>query len=191
MVEGDVFLMQQSGSLAFEETMHDPHALACRAAALAFVNGVTDGWGVGDLAMWLSGSYRSVTRRAASAADPRARTELAHLDEVVRDARWRVLAELEATALARGRAAFATRAISLGHIDRAVRTGVAGWVPLDVPGMRLRDRVLSLFAVDALTYTRDYERLLFVCHRCEKVAFDVVARSRGACLTHVSAHPEQ
>ena len=47
----------------------------------------------------------------------------------------------------------------------------AWWAPVDVAGMRLRTRVLSLFAADALDRPLDYVENLHVCHRCEAVTF--------------------
>jgi len=204
---------------------HQQHALACRIAGLAFLNGVTVGWTKQDLAVWLAGPYRAVTRAAIvkprrdtpqlsksdiAGLDPNASTPdrsagLARLDDVIREARWRVLAELESAAISRGRVAFATRARSLGHVrwiddgeeardvvalarDGAGAPSQPGWYAVDVPGMRLRDRVLSLFAVDCLTHPLDYERALVVCHRCEKVTFDAAARGRGECSEHRGAH---
>jgi len=50
--------------------------------------------------------------------------------------------------------------------------------------MRLEDRVMSLFAVDALLRARDYERRLSICGRCGSVSFDDAARERGFCDLH-------
>src|SRR5438067_2315971 len=55
-----------------KDLSHEPHAMACRIAGLAFMNGVTEGWSKGDLAVWLAGPYRAV---AASGRSTAARTE--------------------------------------------------------------------------------------------------------------------
>lgn len=188
----DYPLSKEPGDLSYE-----PHALACRIAGVAFLNGVTDGWKKSDLAAWLAGPYRAVTRAADDArrdtprlvATDTARVSmsdgLVRLDEIICEARWRVLAALEAAAMARGPIALATRARALGHVRGVVDAdGRSAWVAIDAPGMRLRDRVLSLFAVDALAHPLDYARALTVCHRCERVLFDAAARGRGECPEH-------
>jgi hypothetical protein len=65
--------------------------------------------------------------------------------------------------------------------------GRAGFLPVDRPGMKLSDRVLSLFATDYLLRTQDYEQLCTVCWRCETVTFDAEARRIGACTTHATS----
>ncbi len=182
-----------------DDPVLDFPAMACRVAGLAFLNGVTAGWTKADLAAWLAGPYRAVTRPvelvvrhdtprlattdvATRASDP---SGLARLDEVICEARWRVLAALESAAMSRGRVAFAARARTLGHVRCVVDAdGRSTWVALDARGMRLRDRVLALFAVDCLAHPLDYERELIVCHRCERVFFDASARGRGECPAH-------
>jgi hypothetical protein len=62
--------------------------------------------------------------------------------------------------------------------------GASLWVPLNRRGMILRDRILSLFAVDFLLRPEDYAGELFVCRMCEQVVFDSAARSLGQCGAH-------
>ncbi|HEX7601626.1 MAG TPA: hypothetical protein VF316_08480, partial [Polyangiaceae bacterium] len=52
--------------------------------------------------------------------------------------------------------------------------------------MTLADRVISLFAVDALLRPQDYELRLFVCERCDAPVFDRDGRECGKCAVHRS-----
>jgi hypothetical protein len=168
---------------------------ACREAGLLFVDGVATDWGKAELAMWLAGPYRDATRFGGTprpSVPPAPPTQRAagiteQLDRIVREARWHVLASLEALALPQGQHRFVDRALAAQHLaPRKDSRGVVVWVPVCLPGMRLCARVLSLFAADYLTRPSDYVSALFVCHRCEAVVFDREARRRGDCGAHVS-----
>ena len=107
------------------------------------------------------------------------------IEAVIREARWHVLAALEALALPAGSRGWVERALARGHVvPRRDSEGNATWVPVDLRGLRLRDRVESLFAADHLARPRDYALDLIVCHRCEAVVFDHEARVRGDCGAH-------
>jgi hypothetical protein len=161
---------------------------------LQFLEGVAADWGKAELAKWLAGPYREATRyggdhRASTPPPPQMQRGGINeqLDRIVREARWHVLASLEALALPHGQHRFVDRAMAASHLaPRKDSRGVAVWVPVDSPGMRLGARVESLFAADYLTRPSDYVSALFVCHRCEAVVFDREARRRGDCGAHVS-----
>lgn len=183
-------------------------AESCRQAGLLFLEGATaDWWGKAELVAWLEGPYKEATRFArmnprASSPPPPLRPsrpplsgpggaedeELLHperIEAVIREARWHVLAALEALALPAGSHAWVERALARGHVvPRRDAEGNATWVPVDLRGLRLRDRVESLFAADHLARPRDYAVDLVVCHRCEAVVFDHEARVRGDCGAH-------
>lgn len=162
-------------------------AASCRAAALDFVNGVAQGWGKREVAEWLVGPYREAThliheRAPVDARLPAAPVSGARIASILSRSRTQVLAQLEAAVLPRGRVAFVTEMVKSGlvlpiHDDL--------WTPVDRERVRLRDRVLSLFAADYLMRAGDYVDL-FVCPRCESVVFDAMARERGVCATHQS-----
>jgi hypothetical protein len=48
---------------------------------------------------------------------------------------------------------------------------VHGWAPVDVPAIRLKDRVLALFAADFLSRPEAFVAELHVCTRCESISF--------------------
>jgi len=115
---------------------------------------------------------------------------LEHVDERMREARRHVLAALEELALPGGTHERVDRALAAGHVaPRRDGEGGVTWVPLDVPGMRLSDRVESLFAADHLARPRAYALELLVC-RCETVVFDAEARARGDCGAHTGYRVE-
>ena len=162
----------------------------CRDAGLAFVNGVARRWTKRDLALWLDGPYRHATRHATGGertADLEAVDEEELLGEdriyqLMGRSRAQVMAFLEAAALPEGRADFVEAAVKAGHIvPRTDDDGISVWVPVDARRMRLRDRVRSLFAVDYLLRPEHYAHQLTVCHQCELVLFDELAKRFGNC----------
>jgi hypothetical protein len=187
-------------------------AEACRSSALDFLTGIARGWGKAELARWLDGRYRTLTRfalqnksdseklmdalarcsakRAEKRAEvsPRARLAPARIDELLQTTRGEVLEVLRAAAQPGEAIGFGFEAMGSGHVVRCIdRQGALGWVPVDIPRMRLLDRVVSLVAVDYLTRPDDYETKLVVCGRCDQIAFDVEARARGGCRTHADS----
>ena len=167
-------------------------AESCRAAGLAFVNGVAEGWGKKDLDRWLAGPYR-----AAAGDIPGARRGNVHAEwaEPVINARLHgLLGEVRArvlSALARSPdelVSLPAWARTAGSVMRSVHgDGAMGFVPIHWPRMRLEDRVMSLFAVDSLIRPEDYETAIAICGTCSSVSFDAEARSAGACLRHARA----
>lgn len=70
-----------------------------------------------------------------------------------------------------------------GPYRRATRHCQHGERTLVADGMRLLDRVRTLFVADYLDDPVAY-RTLYVCHRCEAVVFDESARRIGMCSAH-------
>lgn len=168
-------------------------ATMCRDAALAFLDGVAADWKKLELAAWLAGPYREATRFgdwARRSVPPPSLDEhevlrQALVADVMRDARWHVLASLEAVAMPSSHRGFVELSLAAGHVvPRRDGDGHVAWVPVDLRGMRLRDRVESLFAADYLIRPKDYVTELLVCTRCEAVLFDAEARRRGDCGAH-------
>jgi len=199
-VDRDAITLQPSGDV--EPLEAEPYcyleddnpwriATNCRAAGLAFVNGVARGWTKRDLVRWLVGSYRAAAYPLPGAerigfgpnmteVDPK---RIERLLFVVRD---HVLRSLDTTP--DGLVSLSCWAKTAGSILRSRHgNGEMGYIPVDWPRMRLEDRVMSLFAVDALLRPRDYERRLSICGRCGAVSFDDAARERGLC----DLHPER
>ena len=166
----------------------------CRSAAMAFTNGA-EGWDKADLAAWLVSEYSEASRTGASIpppgvpfSAPRRRTvETAAVDELLADARVRVLTALENAAISRDKTAFAQKFVAEHGLHRITdRAGVMGFIPVNAPRLRLAYRVLTLFAADALTRPGDYE-MLTVCHRCEGVRFRDVEPHCERCEKRASA----
>ena len=137
---------------------------ACRLGALEFATGVARGWAKRDLAGWLAGSYRSLVERESplcgrrseappsSARGVSASLQEATLRSVMMDARVQVLDFFIVTALEKREIANAF--LDAGHVRAA---GDGGFLPVDMPKMRLCDRVLSLLVADFLTHPAHYE----------------------------------
>jgi hypothetical protein len=170
-------------------------AVEARDAGLAFLDGSASRWGKRDLADWLSGPYAAITSYAGARHHRQRRASDSIGDEldiapILLDARWHVLAELEAAALPFGQPEFAERLLARGYVVPARADDGIAWLPIDGDG-RLWTRVLSLFAADALARPRDYASALYVCHRCESVVFDAFARQRGNCGHHETDPPRR
>ncbi len=172
-------------------------AHASRSVALAFLNGVAGGWGKAELAAWLSGPYAGVTRFAAGPthgqSDPPAGQSAPPLGAddiatVLRDARWRALAALEA---ASGTGAnYATTARARGLVVPCLDDGGHhGFAAASATNARLHDRVLALFAVDRLVNPTLHRDALYVCSRCERVVVDAATKERGVCTAHGPTAP--
>src|SRR5207253_5308906 len=151
-------------------------------------------WGKRELAEWLIGPYRQLTAYSAEPIEDEVSATFlrrpkkvngSRLDDVLRAAKEEVLATLLMAAPPDSDVRFAQRAISQGHVTRTRDTsGRGGWAPVDVPGMLLGDRILSLVTVDYLMRPADYLALLSVCGVCQAVSFDAQVRVRGHCLAH-------
>jgi hypothetical protein len=161
-------------SVAFHDSLVVPQELSvrCRAAALAFSN-ASGNWTKWELAQWLTGPYRAaalpVRRTQDVLAAAHAAAASSSVDDVMLQARVRVVASLEALALSHDVELFARRLVDMGAVVRVRGPGgELGWSPADVPALPLHARVLSLFAADALMNVDEY-KYLRVCHFCELV----------------------
>jgi hypothetical protein len=147
--------------------------------------GVAAGWQRRELAAWLVGPYREATfdrglrakRASSSGSQPtiEAVTE-GTISDLLRETRWKVFALLEDAA--RGDLRFVEDLATAGWVSKHPDLG---WVPVDIRGGALRQRVLSLFAADYLLRAADYRHKLCACARCETVVFDERARKLGHC----------
>ena len=173
-------------------------AETCRSAGVAFVNGVPTGWGKRELAHWFAESYAGAVKYASRNAHTpvdliaHAGVDERDIDHVLLDARLAVITALEEAALPRGRASFVDNVLACRLVAPCNVGGQSGWVPADAPHLRLKSRVLALFAVDVLVRPEDYANALLVCHGCEAVVFGVEAVRRGNCGAHdavVTAEP--
>lgn len=180
-----------------EQTSAMALAAACREAAMTFMNDSKE-WGKLDFSVWLQAAYARTTEFAFELSlekeGPTARTTLAtsgvspsNLDLDLTDARKDVLRILKAFVIEQNGIGFAQTMLAAGAVVECEdRDGNKAWMPVDVPGMSLADRVLSLFAADCLARPEEYEGFLCVCERCNTVVFDAIARARMMCQRHVS-----
>ena len=136
----------------------------CRATGLGIVNNAPH-WGKAELAGWLSGPYRRVTLYAADETGP-AETN-GSVQRAVEIASGRVeslLAQLREeigvlflSATLPKIEAFSRVCETHGFVvQRLTEDGSKLYLPFDQPRMRLLERVVSLFAADALMHLEDY-----------------------------------
>lgn len=136
------------------------------------------------LARWLTSSYRSCSYRPprpgaghaehapAPASEHPAPDELHEdrVDTVITVTRAAVLAAIEAVAMPRPSFDHFPAVTALAPVDD--RFGRRGWIPIDRPHLKLRDRVLALVAADVMMAPEDFRGGgVHVCHLCEAVYF--------------------
>lgn len=163
-----------------------------RAAMLDFANGALF-WDKRGLARWLVESYGPLTKKvdapllSAVAGEARATSiEDARVQELLLDTRQFLMGALRLSTDGRSGAVSAWRMIREGALTPCEDEGgkARGWMPVSHGRMRLRDRVLSLWAADFLSNDHDYATELTLCSRCFRVEFDPWSRARGTCKVH-------
>jgi hypothetical protein len=157
-----------------------------------FLEGVARGWTKRDLAAWLSGPYRDAVTRLGPMDElripPSEGFDLrpSRLADVMESARLHTLTMLEELALPHGASDFVDEAITarmVTVVEDELETAM--WLPVDLPRLRLRDRVRALFVADYLIAPHEYATQFFVCHRCEAPCFDEEAKWMGFCRKHL------
>ncbi len=170
-------------------------ALACRRTALLILEGARRNWSKRELADWLSGPYERLAipdeeddvAPASAAIVPPNRVVGRGIDTLLDAMRGDLLIVLCELMTAEGLAAFGQVAVSTGLVARTEDVeGAFAIVPRSRRRMSLVERVMSLFAVDALTNPAAYETELVICRRCAAISFDKDARRYGACIIHAS-----
>ena len=146
-------------------------ATACRLAAVAFMD--TKHWSKRDLAAWLVESYQFATLRGhGGGVAPKhhgtvSREKLVDLMERVRDEVRDMLDHVLT-----GDPSFAEELVRAGVVaPLKLPNGKVLFVAMNHKGLRLADRVLSLFAADYLMRPQDYRARLSVCDHCHAVSF--------------------
>jgi hypothetical protein len=153
---------------------------ACRSAGLGFAWGANRGWGRLELARWLVGPYEraiSSTRHLRGSGMHR-RVKLEQpldprdIEAVLVRTHTRLIETLRASWSWTDDAHFARDILDAGLVvGVADDHGGIGFAPNESEGMRLIDRVRSLFIADFLTRPHDYARF-GVCDGCDGVTFD-------------------
>ncbi len=156
-------------SLVVRRTAIGEVTKAGRLSALEFAVGVARGWTKRDLAEWLGGSYRSLVERESPLRDgpsseggpvsstrgvPGALAE-ATLRAVMLDARSQVLDFFIEPPFVKRELANAF--LDAGFVRAAGGYDDPGFLAVDLPKMRLCERVLSLLVADFLTHPGHYE----------------------------------
>lgn len=152
---------------------------ACRSAALGFAWSAHHGWGRRELARWLVGPYAqaaAATRTLRASGMRRAVTHRPLDEERIADllveVRTEILEMLRNAWTWSADPAFARARVAEGLVAGIVdETSDLGYAPVDLAGMRLVDRVRSLFYADYLTRPSDYAAFA-ICEDCEGATFD-------------------
>ena len=152
---------------------------ACRSAGLGFAWSAHHRWGRRELAQWLVGPYAQAagaTRMLRASGTRRVVTyrplDEAHVVALLLDARAEVLDVLRNAWTWPADPAFARARVEEGLVAGIVdEASDIGYAPVDGPGMRLVDRVRSLFIADYLTRPDAYASFA-VCEECDGATFD-------------------
>lgn len=175
-------------------------AHACRRTALLILEGARRNWGKRELADWLTGPYERlavpdeemdegmpVSSSEPSSKDPSCVVVPNRIDTLLEAMRADLLIVLRELTTTDGIAAFAQVAVATGLVALSTDVeGVDAIVPRSRRRMSLVERVMSLFAVDALVHPAAYESELVICPRCAVITFDAETRRYGACIIHAS-----
>lgn len=164
----------------------------CRRAALRVVQGAARGWGKQELAKWLRETYAQLAVHDAGSVPPPSSGGAESLTEerverMLETMRMDVLFVLRELMSPDGIKAFSEHVVEKQLVLQSHDAhGRDLLLPRARHRMSLADRVISLFAVDALLRPRDYELQLFVCDRCDAPVFDRDGRECGKCAVHRS-----
>lgn len=170
---------------------------AARRGMLEFANGALF-WDKAALAKWLVSSYAPVTKiaddvnpaAAPASTPPRANVTVLEprVFQVLNDARQSLIGALRLSMDGRSAATSAWKMIREGALTPCEDSegDARGFMPVAYARMRLRDRVLSLWAADFMAHPEAYGTELVICSRCGLVEFDAIARARGTCRAHKS-----
>jgi hypothetical protein len=163
-------------------TMHDV-AERSRVAVMALMKSASRPFTDADLAEWLKGPYRRATTPAGMMtkrtptlfAIARGISD-ASVDVLTLQAREEVLEVVRRLTNEGNRdTSFTFEALNQGSIISCRdASGVRGHAPVDLPDLKLWERVLSLVAADYIARPVDYEEHLAVCVRCEMPYFGAV-----------------
>lgn len=105
------------------------------------------------------------------------------LPKLLAMARWRVVITLRGLLARPADDRFLQAAIFAGRVKR-VRNE---WLAEAKPGDALSDIVLSLFAVDVLSYREFHEQNLCVCDVCGRISYNPATTTRAGCSEHIPA----
>lgn len=153
---------------------------ACRSAGLGFAWSAHHGWGRRELARWLVGPYAhaaAATRSLSTSGMRRPAVAKRALDDnaiedLLARSRVEIIEMLRSVWSWKSDAAFVRARIDEGIIAGVTdETSGLGFAPVDGIGMRLVDRVRSLFVADYLTRPADYATFA-LCDDCDGATFD-------------------
>ena len=154
---------------------------ACRCAGLEFMRGVGSGWSTHDLVAWLVGSYHAVAR--SGHVHRELSPEREPLSALMVQAQGHVIRTLERHASMGCCSAFICDLEEKGALELTLVAKERVWVPCDHARLAFRDRVMSLFAADALLRPADYQSPM--CGRCGGLSLD----GHAACVRSVRPAP--
>jgi hypothetical protein len=156
---------------------------ACRKALVAFFADVAPSGSARALAAWLVGPYASAVLPTTRFDFPAGKVDRGRLTDVIDDARAQVGFTMRSLASTEVGMHFSMHAATSGWVVQFsdVRAQ-AGFMPIDLPKMRLIDRVLSLMAADYMARAESYTRDLHVCDTCDVPDFHEHTGERGCRL---------
>lgn len=186
-------------------------AVSPRGAALTFMDGVQQGWGLHHLVTWIDQCLvrpgRLITRHAFpriiiretnigalsfgapdNREDAGSFLEHSRAPELLKWARRAVVEALEGMLRTSPDDRFVQAALYDGRVTRVQRARRGRtWDVMLTEDHALSQQVLALFAADLLERRDDYEQQLVICGTCERVDFWPERVSRRGCPQHAEA----
>jgi len=177
-----------------------PQNRAAITAGLAFLDAsAVPSWGIDGLRSWFAehlvepGHMRSpllVTEPSAGSvtlhgSGAESLTSQSNLPRVLTAARIRIISALRGLIASPTDDRFLAAAIFAGRVRRRRVQSENRWVAQPEPTAPLSGVVLSLFAVDVLSYRDEYDKHLCVCDVCNRITFQESAFRRKSCPDHL------
>lgn len=156
---------------------------ACREALVSFFADVAPSGSARAIAAWLAGPYANAVLPTTRFDIPSGRVDRGRLLDVIDAARTEVAFTMRSLVSEEVGMHFSMHAATSGWVVQfSDLRGNAGFMPIDLAKMRLRDRVLSLMAADYMARSVSYARDLHVCDTCDVPDFHAHEGERGCRL---------
>lgn len=153
---------------------------ACRKALVAFFADVAPSGSARAMAAWLVGPYANAVLPTTRFDFPPGKVDRGRLTDVIDNTRVEAGFTMRSLASEEVGMHFSMHAANSGWVVQFTDLrGNVGFMPIDLPKMRLRDRVLSLMAADYMARAESYGHDLHVCDACDVPDFE--AKGERGC----------
>lgn len=172
----------QNSSLRLCVERHEV-ADACRKAVVAFFADVAPSGSARAIAAWLVGPYANAVLPTTRFDFPPGRVDRGRLTDVIDGTRVEAGFTMRSLVSREVGMHLSMNAATSGWVVQfSDLRGNVGFIPVDLPKMRLRDRVLSLISADYMARPDSYAIDLHVCDTCDVPDFTAQSGERSCRL---------